>query len=392
MRLNRTGLALVVALLAAACSDDLVQPRVATNVSVNAGDRQIAQAGESVVAHPSVLVRDQNGRALAGVSVRFDVIDGGGSVEVSSVQTGANGVASAGRWVLGPVPGANALEATVESLPGIRFTATATSPFTITVRYVGEPSAVQRQAVDSAVSRWRSVIIRDLTDIPMNVPSGSCFPNQPALSETIDDVVIYVEFTTIDGVGSVLGQAGPCYIRNENDLPIIGYLKLDVADLVRMETIGALADLVLHEIGHVLGIGSLWSTRQLLTGAGTSDPQFRGANALAAYRQLGGELQGIPVENSGSSGTRDSHWRETVFRSELMTGYLSGVPNPMSAMTVASLQDLGYTTNASAASLYILGSSSAVRASPMIELGGSEIVSAPRYRVDRTGVRRPMSF
>ena len=37
-----------------------------------------------------------------------------------------------------------------------------------------------------------------------------------------------------------------------------------------------------------------------------------------------------------------------------MTGFISNAPNPMSAMTVASLQDLGYTTNALAASAYML--------------------------------------
>ena len=77
------------------------------------------------------------------------------------------------------------------------------------------------------------------------------------------------------------------FIRLENDLPVIGYLKLDVADLVRMETIGTLNDVVLHEMGHVIGIGSLWRTKSLLSGSGGSDPQFLGANALSAYRRSG---------------------------------------------------------------------------------------------------------
>ncbi len=100
----------------------------------------------------------------------------------------------------------------------------------------------------------------------------------------------------------------------------------------------------------------------------------------------------MPVENTGATGTRDSHWRESIFRNELMTGYLSGIPNPMSAMTVASLQDLGYTTNSGAASAFMLTTTGALQSGALIELGGSEHITSPRYRVDRTGTRRPMSF
>src|SRR5688572_24721318 len=350
--------------LTAACGDDPTEPaRIASSVVVTAGDQQTAQAGESPAFNPTVQVQDQKGRALAGVNVRFAVVQGSGSIEAASVLTDAAGNASAGRWILGALPGANVLEATVDGLPVLRFTAIATSPFNISVRYIVEPSLAQRAAVDSAVARWRKAIIRDLSDVPMNLSAGRCFTAQPAIAETVDDLLLYVEFVAIDGVGKILGQAGPCFIRLENDLPIIGFLQLDVADLVNQEARGALPDLVMHEIGHVLGIGALWNLKQLLAGVSTDDPTFVGPNALAAYRTLGGTANGVPVENTGSSGTRDTHWRESVFRSELMTGFMSSVPNPLSAMTVASLQDLGYTTNSGAAAAYFLGGSLRVQGS-----------------------------
>ncbi len=40
---------------------------------------------------------------------------------------------------------------------------------------------------------------------------------------------------------------------------------------------------MLHEMGHVLGIGTIWQARGLVSGAGTSNPLFTGANAVAAY-------------------------------------------------------------------------------------------------------------
>ena len=50
----------------------------------------------------------------------------------------------------------------------------------------------------------------------------------------------------------------------------------------------------------------------------------------------------MPVENQGGPGTANSHWRDTVFRNELMTGFVAGPPNPLSRLTAASLKDLGY--------------------------------------------------
>jgi hypothetical protein len=50
----------------------------------------------------------------------------------------------------------------------------------------------------------------------------------------------------------------------------------------------------------------------------------------------------VPVENTGGPGTRGSHWRESVFGNELMTGFIDAGSNPLSAVTAASLRDEGY--------------------------------------------------
>jgi hypothetical protein len=88
----------------------------------------------------------------------------------------------------------------------------------------------------------------------------------------------------------------------------------------------------------------VWPQKNLLEGAGASNPTFVGQTAMREYGQLRGGSTAIPVpvENTGGPGTRNSHWRETVFRNELMTGFV-GVAggNPLSRMTVGSLQDLG---------------------------------------------------
>jgi len=262
--------------------------------------------------------------------------------------------------------------------------------FEITLRYVGSPSARQQVAVSRAVKQWQRVITGDLTNVEISAQAGACFRNQPAIAEEVDDILIFVDFTYVDGPGGILGEAGPCFIRSESGLPVVGFLRIDNADLQEMEAVGTLDDAVLHEFGHVLGIGTLWRARKLLTGAGTSDPRYTGAAAVSAYRKLGGS-RSIPVENTGESSTREGHWRESVFGNELMTGWVGTGANPMSAVTIASLEDLGYNTDVDAADVYALadpGSVMAQRSADHTDLRGRERVHLPKFRVDRREDRR----
>ena len=81
----------------------------------------------------------------------------------------------------------------------------------------------------------------------------------------------------------------------------------------------------------------------------TTTPSFTGPGALSAFDTYNGGATypgpKVPVEGStGQPGTDNAHWPESDFDDELMTGFLNGrVFNPISATTVASLADLGYT-------------------------------------------------
>jgi hypothetical protein len=387
--------ALALALWAAACSDSSsgvneVETGGAATMQATAGaTAQSAAPGTAVPVAPAVVVRDAYGNTLPGVSVTFAVTAGAGTVANPTAMTNAQGVATAGTWTLGPAGGTNVVEARIGSITPVQFTATATtvtatSPYAIDIRYLVEPSARQQLAVTRAVERWQTVITRDLASISVNAPAGSCWAEQPAINERIDDILIIVEFVEIDGAGKVLGEAGPCYVRSDNSLPILGHLKLDAADLRQMESYGTIDDVVLHEIGHVLGIGTLWPDKNLIQGRGTDDPGFLGANAISAYRTMGGQLATVPVENTGGEGTRDGHWRESVFTHELMTGWVSSSSNPLSALTIGSLIDLGYGADTNAASGYTMTARS--NSAVMYELG-DEVMKRPKYKVDRTGKR-----
>ena len=223
-----------------------------------------------------------------------------------------------------------------------------TSPYSIEVRFVGGLTGTQRAAFTAAADRWTRVIVGDLPSVRVD-------------GEVIDDVLILAQGVPIDGPGKILGQAGPTHLRPASAgasglLPAKGIMSFDTADLERMESAGTLNDVITHEMGHVLGIGTVWDQKNLLKRPGTSNPTFAGAVAMSEYRTLrgGGRPRRVPVENTGGPGTADGHWRETVFRNELMSGFISAPGNPMSRMTVGSLGDLGYQVDLDAADPYSL--------------------------------------
>ena len=204
---------------------------------------------------------------------------------------------------------------------------------------------VSQQAIlQGAIARWEQVIVGDL-------------PNAVYNGRVVDDLSIDVSAGTIDGRGGILGGANADRFRSGTLLPYHGTIQFDSADLAQMESNGSLGDVILHEIGHVLGIGTIWQARGLLAGAGTSDPRFTGPQATAEYNAISsGTATSVPVENGGGPGTRDAHSRESVFTSELMTGYVGpGRDLPLSRVTIASLADLGYQVNMGAADPFRLG-------------------------------------
>jgi hypothetical protein len=381
---------------------------VAPSIIINAGNNEAAMAGTALPTPPSVLVRDGLGLPMAGRSVTFAVTDGSGTLTSPVATTDVNGIASPGNWVLGSVANPNAISATVTG-PGfgpsnnpVVFSATgcegggSPSTYSITLCFVTSMTPTQRSAFEDAAARWGSLITGDLSDTPVSLAQGSCGTNSPSLNMTIDDLVIFARIEAIDGVNGILGAAGPCIIRSSNHLTLLGLMRFDIDDVASLEAKNQLRSVIQHEMGHVLGIGSLWQTFGLLknpstVGGPALDTYFAGVNAIDAFNSIGGSAytggQKVPVENTGGGGTINGHWRESVLANELMTGFINSGSNPLSVVSVRSLADIGYTVNASGAdpfqlplSLQALSPNASTR-----QAYGDDIIRGPLHTIDQRG-------
>ena len=377
-----------------------VAPGSRSSVAVKAGDGQHGLVGARLNFPPAVVLKDGAGTPIAGKAVTFAVTSGNGAVTGANATTDAAGVATVGSWTV--TSGANALTATVTDTSTIvgnpvTFTATGeTQAYHIDVRFISSMTPAEQAAFTVSAAKWESVIFGDVPDAVTNLPAGACGKGTPALNETVDDVVIFASIDSIDGPGNILGSAGPCFVRSGTHLPIVGAMQFDSADVATLINAGAFGLVIQHEMGHVLGFGTVWKSDGLLatpSASGSScdstkDPHFIGSQGLAAFDQIGGATYvasaKVPVENRGGSGTCDGHWRESVFKNELMTGFLNVGSNPLSLETVASIGDLGYLVTYSAADPYVLSAPPVMGLGKVIVLG-NDIMQLPIRVVDAAG-------
>jgi hypothetical protein len=169
----------------------------------------------------------------------------------------------------------------------------------------------------------------------------------------VDDVLIEAYLPAIDGTGGILGQAGPYSVRNlTNDITtVVGVMEFDIADAESLKTDGNWDAVVLHEMLHVLGVGTLWdywgvtATEDFGTRRPSDDTLvYIGAEGLAEYQEEEGADSLLFIETDGGSGTAGGHWDDETYKNELMTGYLAGADPYLADWTLASLNDIGYET------------------------------------------------
>lgn len=174
---------------------------------------------------------------------------------------------------------------------------------------------------------------------------------QPGIS--LDGISIVASGADLDGAGNLLGQANwtDWSVQAGYWLATAGYMTFDTADLAVLEADGLLLPVILHEMAHVLGFGTMWFYNGVYSSL-AAPGQYHGANALVAYRQEFGQPEAtyVPVELDGGLGTAHVHWDELTsvvnadgrpLTEELMTGFLD-TPAYLSRTTIQSFADIGY--------------------------------------------------
>ena len=215
--------------------------------------------------------------------------------------------------------------------------------------------------VRKAAKRWESVIVGDIPDeefasVPFDTERdfewGTARTGSVVIDYVVDDVAVLI--TTDPGITG--GAWGGVHMwRASNGLPLISYVILAENLLEESETV--LEMVLLHELGHCLGFGTVWPEDLLIDPSrenSEADTYFSGPLAVEAFNAAGGEsYEGnkVPVANGGD----DGHWRGSVFGNELMASNVDATyPYFLSAITIQSLADLGYKVDPSQADPFTL--------------------------------------
>jgi hypothetical protein len=233
----------------------------------------------------------------------------------------------------------------------------------IDLQFSGPVGEVERQTFLDAAAYWNSAITGyDL------IYDGFGVERPHAL--TITASIPY-----IDGLFGILGSAGwdtaTYYDNNPVGAPTValfyadsGQMEFDSADVAALVANNTFYGVVLHEMAHVLGIGTLWTANNNVNGTNyqlytTNSGQYTGTNALTQWRdEFNRPLDTfVPVELAGGPGTANGHWNEADggggltgivsedtgldFRNELMTGWAASTFF-VSKTTLGGLDDLGY--------------------------------------------------
>ncbi|MGY1607541.1 leishmanolysin-related zinc metalloendopeptidase [Geodermatophilus sp. SYSU D00700] len=258
------------------------------------------------------------------------------------------------------------------------------NPFHIEVRFLGGLTEEQKQAFRTAADRWAEVIVGDLEDV--RLPDGT----------VVDDVRIDAAGVSIDGPGRVLGRAGPRLLRPAGSthefLPITGIMEFDVADIPTMIAQDLWNTVIMHEMGHVIGmLDFVWSAKGFVANRNTPQWSFTGPTAMEEFGRLQdpcanatmAQLAGlrsaaadgadggvpVPIEDDFGPGTIGSHWRESVFGAEMMTGFVNQGANPLSRVTGGALEDLGYQVDLDACDDYSLPSATTLAVMGVLTAG-----------------------
>ena len=162
---------------------------------------------------------------------------------------------------------------------------------------------------------------------------------------------------------------GNSYTANGNIKMNESYMS-SLRNSIRTDNQSALYHVLLHEIGHILGIGTYWNMNgspvSSYSDNGVTKYYYTGENAVREYKyyipEIAHTIVGLPIEDNGGSGTQNVHPEEGEegtassnnryingffhpgLDNELMSGWMESFPSstPLSRISLGFLEDMGF--------------------------------------------------
>jgi len=183
----------------------------------------------------------------------------------------------------------------------------------------------------------------------MNIGLTSCFGKpwpQDIKQNVEEDLVILINpFNERSGW---FAAAGACAIDGQTGRPVAGAVFLNFLH-IRLSQINEfyLPPIFIHELLHVMGFSAGFFRRQNIvqqkrfgnkTMWGITSPGV--VNHARKFFNCA-NVEAVPLEDGGSSGSAGSHWEKTLFPSEVMNPQVAS-PMIISEFTIKLLEDLGW--------------------------------------------------
>jgi hypothetical protein len=255
-------------------------PQEATRLRAGPGDGQIGVPGRMLAQPLEVIVTDDEDHPVQGVAVTFTVIQGGGSLSLTTTQTDYQGHAPV-RWTLGPEPGTQTIQAAA--------TATSGSPLS------GSPLSFTAQAV---IPSPATIAIRQAP--PDTVRNGVVFERQPVveLLDADQQPVVGVEVTAsiASGGGSLGGTVtiatDPEGRASYTDLAVLGLVG---PRTLRFSLASPALDVATETIQVEAGAASRLDPVEPLTYQASVTSPVSPAPSVVVHDAAGNVVPGVPI-------------------------------------------------------------------------------------------------
>lgn len=200
------------------------------------------------------------------------------------------------------------------------------------------------------------------------------------LRRRITSLELIATVQSIDGAGGVLGAAGPdatvsFFVQGQRpwEVAVRSSMFFDIDDFADLEADGILEDVIIHEMGHALGFGSLWQQNEQILPT-PEDPeviQYFGRYGIQGYAQDRNNptVTFVPIQQPSEfvgPGTALAHWDDAppffnqvaaaIPKKEILTGFLCDAdpnggpglicaPKFLSRASLGAMADLGFAVN-----------------------------------------------